>query len=84
MGFDTVLTEAAQIEDTSLQISDMKVPQDVKKLGRQHEKWLTPKSKQSGRGKLLCGYCGQTDTRGRQKLSSVWEKMYEMSKVQSL
>jgi len=32
MGFDMVLTEAAQIEDTSLQISDMKIPQDVKKL----------------------------------------------------
>ena len=29
------LTEAAQIEGTSLQISDMKIPQDVKKLERQ-------------------------------------------------
>ena len=42
------LTEAAQIEDTSLQISDMKIPQDVKKLGRQFEKRHPPKGTQSG------------------------------------
>ncbi len=54
------LTEAAQIEDTSLQISEMKIPQDVKKLGRQFRKWRPPKNKQSGRGKQRCGYFGQT------------------------
>ena len=56
------LTKAAQVEDTSLQISDMKTPLDVKKLGRQFEKWRPPKNKQSGRGKQPCGCCGQTDT----------------------
>ena len=56
------LTEAAQIEDTSLQISDMKIPQDVKKLGRRFEKRHSPKDKQSGKGKQPCGYCGQTGT----------------------
>ena len=73
------LPEAAQIEDTSLQISDMKIPQDVKKLGRQFEKRRPPKNMQSGR--ILRT---NRHTRGRQELSSVWEKMYEMSKVQSL
>ncbi|PFX13497.1 hypothetical protein AWC38_SpisGene22414 [Stylophora pistillata] len=38
------LTEAAQIEETITQISDMKIPQDVKKLGRQFEKWRPPKT----------------------------------------
>ena len=56
------LTEAAQIEYTSLQISDMKIPQDVKKLGRQFEKRRPPKNMQSGRGKQPCRYCGQTGT----------------------
>jgi len=56
------LTEAAQIEDTSIQISDMKIPQDVKNLGRQFEKQRPPKNKQNGRGKQPCGYCGQTAT----------------------
>ena len=37
------LTEAAQIEDTSLQISDMKVPQDVKKLNDSMRNGLHPK-----------------------------------------
>ena len=40
----------------------MKIPQDVKKLGRQYDKWLSPENKQSDRGKQPCGYCGQTDT----------------------
>ena len=51
------LTEAAQIEDTSLQISDMKIPQDVKKLGRHLEKRHPPKDKQSGKGNQPYGYC---------------------------
>ena len=60
MGFEQFLTEAAQIKDTSLQISDMKIPQDVKK-------WRPPKSKQSGRGKQPCRYCRQTGTREESK-----------------
>jgi len=56
------LTEAAQIEDTSLQTSGMKIPQDVKKLGRRFEKRHPPKDKQSDKRKQSCGYCGQTDT----------------------
>ena len=63
MGFDTVFDrQAAQIEDTSLQISDMKIPQDVKKLGRQFEKRRPPKGTHSGKDKQPCRYCGQTDT----------------------
>ena len=56
------LNEAAQIEDTSLQISDMKIPQDVKKLGRHFEKRRPPKETQSGKEKQPCGYCGRIDT----------------------
>ena len=56
------MTEAAQTEGTSLQISDMKIPQDVKKLGRHFGKWRPPKNTQSGKEKQPCGCCGQTDT----------------------
>ena len=57
------LTEAAQIEDTTLQISDMKIPQEVKKLGRQFQKWRPPKNNHSGQGKQPCEHCGQSGTR---------------------
>ena len=50
------LTEAAQIEDTSLQMSDVKIPQDAKTLGRHFEKLRPPKDTQSGKGKQPCGY----------------------------
>ena len=56
------LTEAAQIEDTFLQISDMKIPQDEKKLWRHFEKRRPPKNTQSGKEKQPRGYCGQTHT----------------------
>ena len=68
------LTEAAHIEDTSPQISDMKVPEDAKKLGRQFEKWRSPKNKQSGWEKQPCGCCGQTDTHEKGKNCSVFGK----------
>lgn len=68
------LTEAAQIEDTLLQISDMKISQDVKKLRRQFGKWRPPKNKQSGRGKQHCGYCGQKGTHEEGKNCPAYEK----------
>ena len=74
MGFDTVLTEAAQTKYTSLQISDMKIPQDVKKLGQKLGKWRPPKDKQSRRGKQPCEYCGQTGTNEEGKNSPAYGK----------
>ena len=43
-GIDQFVTEAAKIEDTSLQISDTKIPQDAKKLGQQFEKGVHPRT----------------------------------------
>ena len=63
----------------------MKIPQDVKKLGRHFEKRRPPKNTQSGKEKQPCGYCGQTDTHEEGKNCLAYEKkMYEMFKVQSV
>ena len=41
----------------------MKIPVDVRKLGRYFgETRRPPKNTQSGKEKEPCGYCGQTDT----------------------
>ena len=68
------LTEAAQIEDTSLQISNMKIPQDLKKLGQQFGKWRPLKDKQSRRGKQPCENCGPTGTHEEGKNCPVYGK----------
>ena len=52
------LTEAAQMEDTSLQVSGMKIPEDVKKLSQKWERRKPNKSQE----KHPCEYCGQTGT----------------------
>ena len=51
------LTEAAQMEDTSLQVSGMKIPEDVKKLSQKWERRSLAKQE-----KHPCEYCGQTGT----------------------
>lgn len=40
----------------------MKIPQDVKKVGRQSGKWHPPKNDGKDKKKQPCGYCGQTGT----------------------
>jgi len=43
------LTEAAQIKDTSLQISDMKIRQDMKKLGNALRNGIHPRTNKAVR-----------------------------------
>ena len=81
MGFDT---EAAQIKDTSLQISDMKIPQDVKKLGQQFEKWRPPKKKQSGWENNPVDTADKQAHMRKARTVQPIKTTYEMSKVQSL
>ena len=52
------LNEAAQMEDTSLQVSGMKIREDVKKLS---QKWERRKPSES-QEKHPCEYCGQMGT----------------------
>ena len=67
-------TEAAQIEDTSLQIRDMKIPRNVKKLGRHFEMRRPPRNTQSCKEKQPFGYCGQTDTHEESKSCPAYGK----------
>ena len=61
------LTEAAQMEDTSLQVSGMKIPEDVKKLSRRPGECQPPRSRSGYQKKQPCGYCGQVGTHPKGK-----------------
>ena len=74
------LTEAGQMEDTSLQVQDMKVPEfdEVKYVNKddQYRKRLTLNAgKSAGRQLLLCNYCGQTGTHVNGKNYPAYGKM---------
>ena len=72
------LTEAAQMEDTSLQVSGMKIPEDVKKLSQKWERRKPCNSQE----KHPCEYCGQTGTHpAGKKLSSIWQKVLKMQAI---
>ena len=56
------LTEAAEMEDTSLQVSGMKIPEDVKKLTKRPEARQPARRRSGYKKKQPCGYCGQVGT----------------------
>ena len=51
------LTEAAQTEDTPLQVSGMKIPHDVNKVEKQPRRRQTARNATAFQEKQLCGYC---------------------------
>ena len=56
------LTEAAQMEETSPQVSGVKIPEDIKKLSKRPEARQPARSRSGYKKKQPCGYLGQVGT----------------------